>query len=85
MCSEKAAEDIGLSPDLAEKLSRQTIVGAAKLIEQSGLHPEELEKSGNFPKWNNPSGIGKLSPANLEIVIKAANAARERSIELSRT
>jgi pyrroline-5-carboxylate reductase len=83
---EKAAEDIGLSPDLAEKLSRQTIVGAAKLIEQSGLHPEELRNQVTSPNGTTQAALESFSSSQLrEIVIKAANAARERSIELSRT
>ena len=83
---EKAAEDIGLSPELAEKLSRQTIVGAAKLIEQSGLHPEELRNQVTSPNGTTQAALESFSSSQLrEIVIKAANAAKERSIELSRT
>lgn len=81
---EKAAIDIGLDPGVAEKLSRQTIVGAAKLIESSGLHPEELRNQVTSPNGTTQAALESFSSSQLrEIVTKAAMAAKKRSIELS--
>ena len=69
---------------MAEKLSRQTIVGAAKLIESSGLHPEELRNQVTSPNGTTQAALESFSSSQLrEIVTKAAMAAKNRSIELS--
>ena len=56
----------------------------AKLMEQSGLHPEELRNRVTSPNGTTQAALESFSADKLrEIVRKAAHAARDRSIELS--
>ena len=81
---EEAGKDIGLEPDLAKELAARTVIGAAKLMEQSGLHPEELRNRVTSPNGTTQAALESFSADKLrEIVRKAAHAARDRSIELS--
>ena len=81
---EEAAKDIGLEPGLAEELATRTVIGAAKLMEESGLRPEELRNRVTSPNGTTQAALESFSADNLrEIVRKAAHAARDRSIELS--
>ena len=81
---EEAAKDIGLEPGLAEELATRTVIGAAKLMEESGLRPEELRNRVTSPNGTTQAALKAFSADNLrEIVRKAAHAARDRSIELS--
>ena len=81
---EEAGKDIGLEPSLARELAFHTITGAAKLMKESGLHPEELRNRVTSPNGTTQAALESFSADALrEIVRKAAHAARNRSIELS--
>jgi pyrroline-5-carboxylate reductase len=81
---EEAGKDIGLEPALAMELAARTVIGAAKLMEESGLHPEELRNRVTSPNGTTQAALESFSADELrEIVRKAAHAARDRSIELS--
>jgi pyrroline-5-carboxylate reductase len=81
---EEAGKDIGLEPSLARELASHTIIGAAKLMEGSDLHPEELRNRVTSPNGTTQAALESFSADELrEIVRKAAHAARNRSIELS--
>ena len=81
---EEAGKDIGLEPSLARELAFHTIAGAAKLMQESGLHPEELRNRVTSPNGTTQAALESFSADALrEIVRKAAHAARNRSIELS--
>jgi len=81
---EEAGKDIGLEPALAKELAFHTVIGAAKLMEESGLHPEELRNRVTSPNGTTQAALESFSADELrEIVRKGAHAARDRSIELS--
>lgn len=81
---EEAGKDIGLESDLAKELALHTVVGAAKLMEESDLHPEELRNRVTSPNGTTQAALESFAADELrEIVRKAAQAARDRSIELS--
>jgi pyrroline-5-carboxylate reductase len=81
---EEAGKDLGLDPDLAKELASHTVIGAAKLMEESGLHPEELRNRVTSPNGTTQAALESFSSDELrEIVQKAARAAHDRSIELS--
>ena len=81
---EEAGKDIGLEPSLARELAFHTIAGAAKLMQESGLHPEELRNRVTSPNGTTQAALESFSADALrEIVRKAAHAACNRSIELS--
>ena len=81
---EEAGKDIGLEPELARELAAHTVIGAAKLMEESDLHPEELRNRVTSPNGTTQAALESFSADELrEIVRKAVHAARDRSIELS--
>lgn len=81
---EEAGKNIGLEPELAGELAARTIIGAAKLMEESDLHPEELRNRVTSPNGTTQAALESFSADQLrEIVRKAAHAAKDRSIELS--
>lgn len=81
---EEAAIKLGLSPDLAKDLAIQTVIGAAKLMEKSTFHPEELRKQVTSPNGTTQAALESFTNDQLrEIVAKATQAAHDRSIELS--
>ena len=81
---EEAGKDIGLEADLAKELALRTVIGAAKLMEESDLHPEELRNRVTSPNGTTQAALESFAADELrEIVRKAAQAARDRSIELS--
>lgn len=81
---EEAGKDIGLDPSLARELASHTIIGAAKLMEGSDFHPEELRNRVTSPNGTTQAALESFSEDKLrEIVRKATHAARNRSIELS--
>ena len=81
---EQAGKEIGLETELAKDLALHTIVGAAKLMEQSNNHPEELRNQVTSPNGTTQAALESFAEDQLrEIVQRAAQAARDRSIELS--
>ena len=81
---EEAGKEIGLSPILSSQLAQQTLIGAAKLIESSDLHPRELRKQVTSPNGTTQAALESFSEDQLgEIVLRAVKAAQKRSIQLS--
>jgi pyrroline-5-carboxylate reductase len=81
---EEAAIKLGLPPDVAKDLAIQTVIGAAKLMEKSTFHPEELRKQVTSPNGTTQAALESFTNNQLrEIVAKATQAAHDRSIELS--
>ena len=81
---EEAGKEIGLEAELAKDLAVHTIVGAAKLMEQSNQHPEELRNQVTSPNGTTQAALESFANDQLrEIVQRATKAARDRSIELS--
>ena len=81
---EEAGKDIGLEPGLARELASRTVIGAAKLMEEGDLHPEELRNRVTSPNGTTQAALESFGEDDLrEIVKRAAHAARNRSVELS--
>ncbi len=79
---ERAAEQAGLPKEAAQKLSRATMIGAAKLLE--GLDsPEELRRKVTSPGGTTEAAIKHLESQNWQqIFVDAIRKAKERSKEL---
>ena len=81
---EEAAREIGLDAQIAKELALQTIIGSAKLMENSDFSPEELRNQVTSPNGTTQAALESFSSDELrEIVKRAVTAARNRSIELS--
>jgi len=75
---------MGLSRDVANTLSIQTVLGAAKLAQQSGLHPGVLKDRVASPGGTTIAGIHALESGALRAtLINAVEAAAMRSEELA--
>ena len=82
---EEAARAIGLSGKLAKELAQHTITGAARLIESAELHPKELRDQVTSPNGTTQAALESFSADNLRTIVRhAVEAARARSVELSR-
>ena len=81
---EDAAKEIGLNAQMAKELASQTIIGSAKLMENSSFSPEELREQVTSPNGTTQAALESfLSDQLRETVKRAARAAKKRSIELS--
>ena len=81
----EAGKQLGFPDDLAERLAQRTFIGAAKLLEQSGEDPVSLRIAVTSPGGTTQAALDTFEAANLrELVAKAAAAAHQRSIELSK-
>ena len=75
---------LGLSKEVATTLTAQTMLGAATLLDQSGLTATSLRENVTSPNGTTAAALGSLSESDLAgIVLKAMRAARDRSQELA--
>ena len=73
----------GLDPDTADHLARQTLLGAATLLSQSGEDPAILRKNVTSPGGTTAAGLAVFADADLVgLVARVVKAATERSREL---
>ena len=78
------AQELGLSPEVATKLTVQTLVGAAKLLAESGKSASELRENVTSPNGTTAAALKSFSDGDLTaLVAKSMQAARDRSIELA--
>ena len=78
------AKELGLSEQDATTLTIQTIVGAAKLLDESGKSATTLRENVTSPNGTTAAALAAFGTANLNsIVAKAMKAARDRSQELA--
>lgn len=78
-----AGVNIGLSREEAGKLVRQTMLGAAHLLDESGEQPSELRRNVTSPGGTTERAIEVFIKSGLaEIIDRAVRAAFERSREL---
>ena len=80
----KAAQRLGLNEADAKVLVSQTFLGAAKMLDESGKDAATLRENVTSPKGTTAAALNEFERENLEeLVYKAMQAARDRSIELS--
>ncbi|MCY4273349.1 MAG: pyrroline-5-carboxylate reductase [bacterium] len=78
-----AGEEVGLSADMADALTRQTLLGAARLLVESGEHPSDLRAAVTSPGGTTARGIAELEARHAAAAFAAAvAAATQRSREL---
>lgn len=84
-CLARAGEDAGLPADLAARLARATVIGAAELLGRSDLPPEQLRRNVTSPGGTTAAALDVLMDANgLDPLMRAAvSAAKRRGEELS--
>ncbi|MFH1016902.1 MAG: pyrroline-5-carboxylate reductase [Pseudomonadota bacterium] len=80
-----AGVKVGLSRDTSLMLSTQTVLGAAKLLMESGEHPGRLKDMVTSPGGTAISGIHTLEQGGLRTTLmNAVECATERSRELGK-
>jgi pyrroline-5-carboxylate reductase len=81
----KAGERLGLSHEDALKLSANTTLGAAKMLLETGIEPEELRRRVTSPGGTTHAAISVFESANMkQTIIDALSAAAQRSKELGK-
>lgn len=75
---------VGLPRELATVLSAQSVLGAAKMVLETGEHPAKLKDLVTTPAGTTINGIMELEKGGLRIaLINAVTRATEKSEELS--
>lgn len=80
----EGAVALGLSQEDATTLTIQTIIGAAKLLDQSGDTPTTLREKVTSPNGTTFAALNSFNDSNISgVVAKAMKAAHDRSQELA--
>ena len=73
----------GLSRDIATRLAAQTMLGAAKMVLETGKHPGELKDMVCSPGGTTIEGVHELEEGGVRnALINAGRSATERAVEL---
>ena len=76
---------MGLARDVARLLAVQTVLGAAKMVLESGRHPAELKDMVASPGGTTIAGLHALESGGLRgTLMEAVEAATNRSRELGK-
>jgi pyrroline-5-carboxylate reductase len=76
---------VGLPRDLATQLAAQALLGAAKMVLETGEHPARLKDEVTTPAGTTIDGIMALEDGGIRVtLIKTVDRATEKSKELSR-
>ena len=76
---------MGLPRELAQKLTAQTLLGAAKMVLKTGMHPALLKDAVTTPAGVTVDGLMELEDGGIRVtLIKAVSRATEKSKEISR-
>lgn len=76
----------GLAPEVADALARQTILGAATLMSESGEDPAVLRENVTSPGGTTAAGLAVFAEEDLlSLVGRVVDAAVKRSVELGRS
>jgi pyrroline-5-carboxylate reductase len=80
---EKAAAKIGLDEATAQLLVVQTIIGAGRMLRETGAEPAELRRVVTTPEGTTAAALDVIIRRHLpDILIEALTAARDRGISL---
>jgi pyrroline-5-carboxylate reductase len=84
-CLTRAAESLGLKPELAQALALETILGSAKLATQSGEDPAVLRRQVTSPNGTTQAGLDVLMSENGlgKLIHHTLDAAAKRARELA--
>jgi pyrroline-5-carboxylate reductase len=78
------ARELGLTEEEATTLTVQTIVGAAKLLDESGKSATTLRENVTSPNGTTAAALASFAASDMNsMVAKAMKAARDRSQELA--
>ena len=81
---EDAAIAEGLAPDAARTLAQQTLLGAARMLVESGEAPAELRRRVTSPNGTTQAAIETFEAGGFrDLVARAIHAATQRGRELS--
>ena len=79
-----AAIEDGMEPEKAALLARQTLIGAARQLEQENEPPEELRRRITSKKGTTEAAINAMAEAGLPAAVRAGyHANKRRSRELA--
>ncbi len=74
---------VGLPRDIATKLAAQTLLGSAKMLLETGLHPGSLKDMVTSPGGTTIEGLHELEKGQVRgALINAVRAATEKSRKL---
>lgn len=80
----RSGVELGLSPEVSRKLTLQTLLGAARLIVESGEAPDVLRHRVTSPGGTTEAALKIMNGGRLvEVFVEAVKAAATRSQELS--
>ncbi len=81
----EAAEYAGLERAVAEALVKQTILGAARMIVETGQPPAKLREAVTSPGGTTAAALTVLREKNFtELIVQAVQAAVARSVQLGK-
>ena len=74
---------VGLTRAMAQQLAIQTVLGTAKLLQETKIHPAELKDRVTSPGGTTIAGVSALEKAGFRsAVMEAVKASKERAQEL---
>ncbi len=75
--------ELGLPPETAQALARQTALGAARMATETGLGPDELRRRVTSPGGTTEAALASLDDAGIRAMFsRALHAAQTRAREL---
>lgn len=81
----RCGQELGLSPEQATSLTLQTALGAASMAQSQQTDPQTLRRQVTSPGGATHAAITSMQESGFsELITKALNACRSRSIELGK-